>query len=318
MVLYDSMQIQIIGTESLGVRGLCCVIKTSERKIIIDPGVALGYRRGGLLPHPFQIAVGEKVKENILKELEGSTDIVISHFHGDHIPLVDANPYQLDAKKAAPYFVKPRLWCKGNNEMSTLMRKRRNKLSDLFDRSLPKAEGKTDGLFKFSKPVFHGEPKSGMGTVMMTRIEDEKVFVHASDIQLLNFNAVSQIISWKPHIVLVSGPPLYLKNISKKKRDESWNNAVRLSRQVETLIIDHHLLRNNEGYAFLKKIGLESGRNIICAADFMKKRPLLLEANRKLLYKEMHVPDDWHRKYSRGKINTSNYRVWRGYSVDQR
>jgi hypothetical protein len=311
------MQIQIIGTESLGVRGLCCVVKTRERKIIIDPGMALGYRRGGLLPHPFQVAVGERVKENILKELEGSTDIVISHFHGDHIPLVDANPYQLEAEKAAPYFVKPRLWCKGNSNVSSLMRKRRIKLSNLFKRSLPNAEGKKDSLLEFSKPVFHGEPNSGIGTVMMTRIEDEKVFVHASDIQLLHSKAVTQIISWKPHIVFVSGPPLYLKRLSKKKRDEVWNNAVRLSQEVEILIIDHHLLRNNDGYALLKKIESESGQKVMCGADFMKKRPLLLEANRKLLYKEMPVPDDWHRKYSMGKVHTSKYRVWRGYNVDQ-
>ena len=312
------MQIQIIGTESLGVRGLCCVVKTRGRKIIIDPGVALGYRRSGLLPHPFQVAVGERVKEKILKELKESTDIILSHFHGDHIPLVDANPYQLDAKKTAPHFKKPQLWCKGDRELSPLMKKRRSKLSDLFVRSLTNAEGKSDGLLQFSKPVFHGEPNSGMGTVMMTRIEDEKVFVHASDIQLLHSHAVSQIIGWNPQIVLVSGPPLYLKRISKKRREQAWNNAVRLSKKVDTLIIDHHLLRNNEGYAYLKKIELESGRKVCCAADFMKKSPMLLEANRKLLYKEMPVPSDWHQKYSRGRVDTSKYRVWRGNSLDQR
>ncbi|MFW6124176.1 MAG: MBL fold metallo-hydrolase [Acidobacteriota bacterium] len=312
------MRIQIIGTESLGVRGLCCVVKTKKQRIIIDPGVALGYRRHGLLPHPFQVAVGEKVKEDIIKELKTSTDIVISHFHGDHIPLDDANPYQLDAKKVASYFEKPRLWCKGNSEMSALMRKRRGKLSNLFDRSLPSAEGKKDGLFEFSKPVFHGEPHNGMGTVMMTRIEDEKVFVHASDIQLLHRDAVTQIINWNPQIVLVSGPPFYLKRLPKKKKEEAWRQAVRLSKSVDILIIDHHFLRNNEGYGLLKKIELESGRKVMCAADFMKKRPLLLEANRKLLYKEMPVPDNWHREYSIGRTNTSKYRVWRGYFVDQR
>jgi hypothetical protein len=46
----------MLGTESLGVRGLSCVIETRERKVVIDPGVALGYRRHALLPHPVQVA----------------------------------------------------------------------------------------------------------------------------------------------------------------------------------------------------------------------------------------------------------------------
>ena len=56
------MRIKPIGTESLGVRGLSCVVELGDRKIVIDPGVALGYRRHGLLPHPAQVAVGEQVR----------------------------------------------------------------------------------------------------------------------------------------------------------------------------------------------------------------------------------------------------------------
>ena len=37
------MDIEILGTESLGVRGLSCVVKADGRNIVIDPGVALGY-----------------------------------------------------------------------------------------------------------------------------------------------------------------------------------------------------------------------------------------------------------------------------------
>ncbi|HEC95425.1 MAG TPA: MBL fold metallo-hydrolase, partial [Euryarchaeota archaeon] len=81
------MKIKILGTESLGVRGLSCVVKTQDRKIVIDPGVALGYQRHGLLPHPVQVAMGERVRQNIIRELKDATDVVISHYHGDHIPL---------------------------------------------------------------------------------------------------------------------------------------------------------------------------------------------------------------------------------------
>jgi len=311
------MLIRILGAESLGVRGLCCVVETEERKIVVDPGVALGYRRHGLLPHPFQIAVGEKVRESIIKELKNSTDIVISHFHGDHVPLVDANPYQLDAKKVSDSFAKPFLWCKGEKEISHAMRIRRKQLSDMLGRSFPDAEGKSNSLFRFSKAVYHGEPDSRRGKVMMTRIEDDKVFVHASDIQLMHSRAVSQILDWKPDIVLVSGPPLYLKQMSNEKKEKALTEAVRLSKGVGVLILDHHLLRSNEGYALLKKIESGSGNKVMCAAEFMGKRPLLLEAKRRLLYREMPVPDGWHKEYARKRVDTSEYRLWRGYKVDQ-
>ena len=75
------MTIEILGTESLGVRGLSCFIKTKNRKILIDPGISLGYIRHKLLPHPLQIAVDEKIQKKIIKRWRESTDIVISHFH---------------------------------------------------------------------------------------------------------------------------------------------------------------------------------------------------------------------------------------------
>jgi hypothetical protein len=82
------VEIEILGTESLGVRGLCCVVKTKDRKIIIDPGVALGYRRRGQLPHPVQVAASERTRRLIEEALVDATDVVISHYHGDHHPLV--------------------------------------------------------------------------------------------------------------------------------------------------------------------------------------------------------------------------------------
>jgi len=68
---------------------------------VFDPGVALGYRRGALLPHPIQVAVGERVRRDIEAALKDATDVVISHFHGDHMPVPDPNPYQLKADLVA-------------------------------------------------------------------------------------------------------------------------------------------------------------------------------------------------------------------------
>ncbi|MGC9395912.1 MAG: hypothetical protein ACP5J4_13790 [Anaerolineae bacterium] len=205
------MHIRFIGTESLGVRGLCCVAEVENRKIIIDPGLALGYRCHGLLPHPAQVAVGEQVRWRILSELKDATDVVMSHFHGDHVLLPDANPYQLKAQQAAPACRTAQLWTKGPQGLSDNMLRRRESLGTVLGRELPNAEGQADGALTFSLPVPHGRPNTRLGTVMMTRIEwGDAVFVHASDIQLLDGKAVSFILDWQPDIVLAGGPPLYL------------------------------------------------------------------------------------------------------------
>jgi predicted metallo-beta-lactamase superfamily hydrolase len=303
------VNIKILGTESLGVRGLSCVVEIGNRKIIVDPGLALGYRRHGLLPHPAQVAVGEQVRRRILAELRSVTDVVMSHFHGDHVPLPDANPYQLGAQQAAPLCRSVQLWTKGPQGLSENMLRRRESLGKVLGRCLPNAEGRGDGILAFSLPVPHGRPATQLGTVMMTRIAwGGTVFVHASDIQLLDGEAVSLVRDWKPDIVLVGGPPLYLSRLSLEYREIAWKNARRLACHVDTLILDHHLLRCEEGLSWLDRLSSETGHRAMCAADFMERPRLLIEARRKQLYEEMPVPKGWHEAYARGDADTRGYR----------
>lgn len=310
------MRIKILGTESLGVRGLSCVVETKSRKIVIDPGVALGYQRHGLFPHPFQVAAGERVRREIITALKDSTDIVISHFHGDHVPLADANPYQLAAQQVVPFFQGARLWCKDSHDLSGAMAKRCSDISQVLGLALPNSEGQNEGPLSFSHPVPHGEPNNRRGTVMMTRIEDTKdVFVHASDIQLLDGEPITQILDWKPDIVLASGPPIYLSYLSSTKRKTAWHNAVRLAQGVDVLILDHHLLRCDKGYGFLEELSSMTEHKVICAADFMECQRLPLEARRRQLYREMPVLKGWHKAYARGKVDTKHYRNWQGWNL---
>ena len=308
----NETHIEILGTESLGVRGLSCVVEAEDYKIVIDPGLALGYNRHGLLPHPAQVAVGERVRRKIVAALEGATDVVLSHFHGDHVPLPDANPYQLKAQQVAPLCQRVRIWAKGPAGLSHNMMCRRESLRKVLGRDLPNAEGRSYGPMAFSPPVPHGEAHSSRGMVMMTRIEDEDgVFVHASDIQLLNEEAISLILAWRPNVVLVAGPPLYLPWLSSRQRRTAWDNALRLARAVDTLILDHHLLRCEEGLSWLGRLSSKTGHRVICAADFMGRPRRLLEARRMQLYEEMPVPDGWHEAYARGDADTKAYRGYR-------
>ncbi len=302
------MKITILGTESLGVRGLSCVVEVGDRKIFIDPGVALGYRRHGLLPHPAQVAVGEQVRRQIVDALSDVTDVVFSHFHGDHVPLADANPYQLAAQQVAPFFRTVQIWSKGPGGLSRNMSARREALIKTLGRDLPGAEGRCDGPLTFSPAVPHGEPGSRLGTVMMTRIADwEGVFVHASDIQLLDEETVSLLLAWRPDIVLVAGPPLYLKRLTSAQRQRAWENGLHLARGVDRLILDHHLLRCRRGLRWLERLSQCSGHRVVCAADFMARSRLLLEARRRQLYEELPVPEGWHQDYARGQADTRDY-----------
>ncbi|HPR65555.1 MAG TPA: MBL fold metallo-hydrolase [Methanothrix sp.] len=302
------MKIEVLGTESLGVRGLSCVVETEGRTIVIDPGVALGYLRRGKLPHPHQVAAGAEVREKIVGALKRATDVVISHYHGDHIPLAEANPYQLSLSRV-PSLDGVRLWCKGPHDLSDLAVRRWIDLSRFAGCILPDAEERSDGTISFSQPVPHGSRGSRLGTVMMTRIQDgDEVFVHASDIQLLDGESISIILDWRPTIVLASGPPLYLSRLRPELREVAWENGMALTDRVDTLILDHHLLRSVGGYRWMERLSETTCNRVTCAARFMGKEPRLLEAKRDLLYAEMPVPPGWHEAYAEGRMSFDGYR----------
>jgi len=302
------MSLEIIGAESLGVRGLCCMVTLPDRRIVIDPGVSLGYVRYGLLPHPLQIAVGRKVREKILRALNEATDVVFSHFHGDHVPLLDANPYQLSIRSLPSRFHELRCWSKSDDDLSADMSKRFGNLAELMGANLQVAEGRSEGPLSFSRAVPHGSPDRNMGTVMMTRIEmDSRVFVHASDIQLLDDPAIGRVIDWQPDIVLAAGPPLYLDRLNNLERKRAWDNAIRLAQHVDIVILDHHLMRSEDGADWLDTLSTTVGRKVYCAADYMGQPRRLLEAEREQLYEQMPVPEGWHDEYAKGRVDPDQY-----------
>ncbi|MBT8508602.1 hypothetical protein AZH53_09315 [Methanomicrobiaceae archaeon CYW5] len=302
------MQIAVIGTESLGVRALCCVVQAAGRRILIDPGVALGYMRNGRLPHPRQVAVGAAVRERILAEVPRATDIVISHYHGDHVPLKDANPFQLPLARVPPLPDRIRLWCKGEEGLSPLSLGRREDLAAHLGREPAPAEETGDDVLCFSRPVLHGTPASHTGTVMMTCIRDGAgTFVHASDIQMLNREAVDIILGWQPDTVLAAGPPLYLRRLCADELAAARENVLALAASVSTLILDHHLLRSREGWRWLKELDTEAEGRVCPAAEYMGRTPLLMEADRRELYERYPVPPRWHDDYARGMAETAAF-----------
>ena len=304
----NSIALEIVGAESLGVRSLCCAVTWEDRRILIDPGLALGYFRHGRYPHPVQVAVGKRVRRRILTLMEEATDVVFSHFHGDHVPLKDANPFQVSLLTLPRRFEELRIWSKAADAESDKMRRRFCDLQELVGDKLTVAEERSAGPLAFSPAVPHGRPGSKLGKVMMTRVDTGKrVFVHASDIQLLNAEAVEKILQWQPDIVLAAGPPLYLQRLEQSALDDAWDNALRLAEGVDTLILDHHLMRSQTGEGWLVELSHTAGRQVYCAADFMKRPRLLLEAWRDRLYEALPVPDGWMDDYAQGRFDVEPF-----------
>jgi len=302
------MEIEILATESLGVRGLCCFIETKTKKILIDPGIALGYSRYGLLPHPFQVAVDERIKEKIIKRWNEATDIVFSHLHGDHVPLVQANPYQLSIYRLDKLEPQVKVWVSHSAQLNNLEKNRLFSLQPFLGQNYSFVGTQLQKGFSFSKMVFHGERDKNRNKVFMTCIEDDLVFVHGSDIQLLDKEAVQIILSWKPDVLLVSGPPLYLSaKMNQELLHIATDNALRLSKNIPTVIIDHHLLRNYQGLHWLREINKKASHQVVCAADFMKKPLMMLEADRIKLYHDMPIPPNWHERYSNRLVKPQEY-----------
>lgn len=296
-------------------RSLCTVVETGDRSIVIDPGLSLGSLRFGLKPHPFQVAIGAQIRRGIIAELRTSTDIVISHFDGDHTPTVEPNQYQIAVKDVVDDFRRCRLWIKGPQRSSDQQLRRWMDLEDAIDREIPGMDGKSDGPFSFSRPVPHGQQDPYGRSVMMTRIVEGRFsFVHASDTQLLDTTAIEAIVAWQPDVVLVSGPPLY--RFDAGVADPAWqkaaDNAVAISRVAGTTIVDHHLLRSEMGLAWIEDVRRRSVGRVICAADFMNRGPLLLEAWRGQLYEMVPVPDEWHSVNAQGVAPAEEYldRTW--------
>lgn len=310
------MEIAIISAESLGTRGMCCLVRTKGRSILIDPGVALGYLRSGLLPHPFQVATGAIIREKIVSSYALATDIIFSHYHGDHIPLAKANPFQLPLQRVQSRLVNARLWGLNPENETDAMRTRAEEIAFSCGRKISAADGCSDREISFSSAVPHGRPAGNKNRVLMTRIAgDGGVFVHASDIQLLERDSITQILEWRPDIVFVAGLPLYLHRLSRIDIDDAWQNALMLTDNVDTCIIDHHVLRSSEGIEWLDELRRSSHNTVMCAADYMKQKRSFLEAFRQDLYRDMPVAEGWHDAYARAAADFSGYLAWRGRDI---
>lgn len=281
-----------LGAESLGVRSMCCVVETARRRVLIDPGVALAPRRFGLPPHPLEIKKAAEIREKILTEVGAATDIVFSHFHGDHTPLLHPDPFQIPLTDFVFHLRGAKVWVKSRVGNTRLMDERYHEVMGILGKSATDADSCDTGDLVFSFPVAHGE--TGKGKVLMTMVRDgEDVFVHASDIQLLDEEAITAIVIWRPKVVFVDGPPIYLGVLSEADEIRAYENGLRIAERVSVMILDHHLLRSKAGLRWFDRLKACAKGKVVSVAEFVGEKGQFLEANRRRLYSENPVSSEF-------------------------
>jgi len=75
-----------------------------------------------------------------------------------------------------------------------------------------------------------------------------------------------------------------LPSLTLGKREDAIRRTLRLAEKVETLVLDHHLVRSEKGGQWLDYVSSLTARRVVCAADFMGYQRNLLEAERVLWY----------------------------------
>jgi len=94
-----------------------------------------------------------------------------------------------------------------------------------------------------------------------------------------------------------------LPSLTIQEQEDALRRTLRLAKEIDTLILDHHLMRSKKGEQWLDHASSLTGHKVKCAADFMGIPRNLLEAERVLWYKKLPVPEGWHRAYAQGEID---------------
>ncbi len=296
----NRIQITPIAFESLGVRSMCTYIETPDARLLIDAGAALGQRLR-LFPHPLEYEALRDSREKIRKCAKSADIVTVSHYHHDHFTpnFVDHVWLASNPDEAEAIYEGKTVMLKDSRESINPSQRRRGWIFQSFckriDSKLLVADSKKFGFggtsVRFSHPLAHGETGSEQGWVLASVIEcgPEKL-IHASDIQGPMVGSTLQfILDENPSTVIVGGPPTYLSGlrVAQDSIKTGLDNLGILAKRVPLMIIDHHLLRDQESMrelAAVSSIARSAGHQAICAAEYLGERPRLLEANRRSLY----------------------------------
>lgn len=289
-----------VAAESLGVRSMCTYVETPDVRVLLDAGVSLGPNRFGFPPHPREYEALAECRKKVAEAADKAEVVTISHYHFDH-----HTPSYLDwcfnwsSEEVARQIYDGKLvLAKNYRDKVNFSQRRRgwvfSKTGGKYAKKLEYADGKTfefgQTKLKFSNPVFHGPEDSQLGWLIMTTIEYEgERILFASDVQGPMYSPTLQVIlSQKPQLVIIGGPPAYLAGLVKPEHVQiGMQNLEDLVQAVSTTVLEHHLLRDENWRELSQPIfdsASKKGRSVVTAAEFLKKKNNLLESHRRVLF----------------------------------
>jgi len=286
------VRLKIVGADSFGARSLATVIEVCGLKIFVDPGVSFAPRRYGLPPHEVELKRVKEIENSILRELEDTDIIIITHYHYDH--------YLYRQEHVEAYKGKILLVKNPTQHINVNQRIRAHRLFKRFGvenlaKRIEYADSRTFNFdcctIDFSPPVPHGVEGTRLGYVVMVRIRGEfGNIVVASDVQgPMSSNTLKLLENWKPDIIVLSGPPTYFEGYRVEAREllKGFRSLYQLANSAKFVIVDHHFARDKRFPKILNSIRKALGkRNLVCAAEYMGKPIEPLEAYRDELWKK--------------------------------
>jgi predicted metallo-beta-lactamase superfamily hydrolase len=123
--------------------------------------------------------------------------------------------------------------------------------------------------------------------VVSVVVEKNKKILFTSDVEGPIVESVAEyIIKENPDIVIIDGPPTYFLGykFSQMDLERSIENLKKISREIDKVVLDHHLLRDlnyRERLSDVYKRG-----NVFTYAEMNGEEINMLEAHRKDLYKQ--------------------------------
>ena len=297
-----SIRITPVGFESLGVRSMCTFVETPDVRLLIDAGVALG-PRFRKLPHPREYRARAECRARIRQYAAKADAIVISHYHNDHhTPNYTETVWVGCSLAESEQIYRDKLVLAKDirNSINFSQRRRGWMFQRFLKRNGAKCEIADGKLFEFgstkvtlSQPVPHGEEDSEMGWVLMTCVRSaDETFLHASDVQgPISKATMRSILKEKPEIVVLGGPPTYLKGVRVEEEviRRGMVNAAMIARSVPIVIFEHHILRSEDWRLDAKPVydaGAKVKNKVMTAADYLNQPVMDLESHRQALYEE--------------------------------
>ena len=258
-----------LASETLGVRSMALRVG----RVVIDPSASLAPRRFGLPPHPREWEALKEAAERIVRAVERSEVVVITHYHRDHYNpgwLYDYSIYDGKVLLVKDY--------KRNINVSQKIRAYKFlKALRGLNVKVEVADGKSFEEYglEFSPPLVHGDPK--LGYVLALKVGN---VLYTSDVQGGDEEAKRWISSKEFEELIIDGPPIYLK---RKKYDvEGFRNFIKKFKRVT---VDHHPAREK---GWREALGATRAYS-----DVLGVEEALLEAERRRLYEEEPVEEGW-------------------------